>query len=48
MLGGAEGTGGGTNEAGDGGSSVCSAIGDKSPCELSSASSSSSDPGGGR
>ena len=48
MVGGAEGTGGGTDEAGAGGSSVCSAIGDRSPCGLSAAGSSSSDPGGGR
>ena len=48
MVGGAEETGGGTGEAGVGGSPVCSAIGDKSPRGLSSVSSSSSDPGGGR
>ena len=46
--GGAEDTGGGTGEAGAGGSPVCSAIGDRSPRGPSSASSSSSDPGGGR
>ena len=39
---------GGTGEAGVKGSLVCSAIGDRSPHELSSAGSSSSDPGGGR
>ena len=48
MVGGAEGTGGGTDEAGVGGSPVCSAIGDRSPHGLSSAGSSLSDPGGGR
>ena len=48
MVGGAEETGEGTGEAGAGGSLVCSAIGDRSPCGLSSAGSSSSDPGGGR
>ena len=48
MLGGAEGTGGGTDEVGAGGSSVCSIIGDRSPCGLSAAGSSSSDPGWGR
>ena len=48
MVGGAEGTGGGTDEAGAEGSSVCSAIGDRSPCALSIVGSSSSDPGGGR
>ena len=48
MVGGAEGTSGGTNGAGAGGSSVCSAIGDRSPSGLSAADSSSSDPGGGR
>ena len=45
---GAEETGGGIGEAGAEGSLVCSAIGDKSPRGLSSAGSSSSDPGGGR
>ena len=45
---GAEETGGDTGETGDGGSPVCLAIGDKSPRRLSSAGSSSSDPGGGR
>ena len=44
MVGGAEGTGGGTDEAGAGGFSVCSTIGDWSPRGLSSADSSSSDP----
>ena len=48
MVGGAEETGGGTGEAGVGGSPVCSAIGERSPCGLSLAGSSSSDPGGGR
>ena len=48
MDGGAEETRGGTGEAGVGGSPVCSAIGDRSPRGLSSASSSSSDPRGGR
>ena len=48
MVGGAEGTGGGNDEAGAGGSSVCSAIGDRSPCGLLVAGSSSSDPGDGR
>ena len=48
MVGGANGTGGGTDEAGAGGSSVCSAIGDRSPCGLSAVGSSSSDPEGGR
>ena len=48
MVGGAEGTGGGTDEVGAGGSSMCSAIGDRSPCGLSAAGSSSSDLGGGR
>ena len=45
---GAEETGGGTGEAGARGSPVCSAIRDRSPRGLSSADSSSSDPGGGR
>ena len=45
MVGGAEGAGGGTDEAGAGGSPVCSTIGDWSPHGLSSAGSSSSDPG---
>ena len=45
---GAEETGGGTGEAGAGGSLVCSAIGDRSPRGLSSVGSFSSDPGGGR
>ena len=48
MVGGVEGTGGGIDEVGAGGSSVCSAIGDRSPCGLSRASSSSYDPEGGR
>ena len=48
MVGGAEGTGGGTDEAGVRGSLVFSAIGDRSPYGLSAAGSSSSDPGGGR
>ena len=48
MDGGDEETGGGTGEAGAGGSPVCSTIGDRSPRGLSSADSSSSDPGGGR
>ena len=48
MVGGAEGTGGGTDEAGAGGFSVCPAIGDRSPCGLSAVGSSSSDAGGGR
>ena len=48
VAGGAEETGGDTGETGAGGPSVCSAIGDKSPRGLSSAGSSSSDPGGGR
>ena len=48
MVGGAEGTGGGTDEARAGGSSVCSVIGDRSPIGLSAAGSSSSGPGGGR
>ena len=45
---GAEETGGDTGETGAGGSLVCLAIGDKPPRGLSSTSSSSSDPGGGR
>ena len=48
MVGGAEETGGGTDEVGAGGSPVCSAIGDRSPRGLSSAGSSLSDPEGGR
>ena len=55
----AEGTGaviggaGGNDEAGaegdgDGGSSVCSTIGDRSPCGLLAAGSSLAGPGGGR
>ena len=48
MVSRAEGTGGGTDGAGVGGSSVCLAIGDRSPSGLSTAGSSSSDPGGGR
>ena len=48
MVSGAEGTGGGTDEAGGGGFPVCSAIGDWSPRGLSSVGSSSSDHGGGR
>ena len=46
VAGGAEETGGDTGETGVGGSLVCSTIGDKSPRGLSSAGSSSSDPGG--
>ena len=45
---GAEETGGDTGETGAGGSPVCSTIGDKSRRGISSFSSSSSDPGGGR
>ena len=48
MVGGSEGTDGGTDGAGAGGSSVCSAIGDRSPSGLSAAGSSSSGLGGGR
>ena len=48
MVDGAEGTGEGTDEAGAKGSSVCSAIWDRSPCGLLAAGSSSSDPEGGR
>ena len=48
MVGGAEKTGRGTDEAGAGGSPVFSAIGDKSPHGLSSACLSSSNLGGGR
>ena len=48
MVGGAKGTDGGTDEARAGGSSVYSAIGDKSPSELSAAGPSSSHPKGGR
>ena len=48
VAGGAEETEGDTGETGARGSLVCSAIGDKSPRGLSSAGSSSSDPGGGR
>ena len=48
MVGGAEGTGEGTDEVGAGGSSVCSTIGDRSPSGLSAAGSSLSGPGGGR
>ena len=48
MVGGAEGTDGGTEGAGVGGSSVCLAIGDRSPSGLSAVGSSSSCPGGGR
>ena len=44
MVGGAEETDGGTDGAGAGGSSVCTAIGDKSPSGLSAAGSSSSGP----
>ena len=46
MVGGAEEIGGGTDEAGAGGSPVCSDIGDRSPRGLSSAASSSFDTGG--
>ena len=48
MVGGAEETRGDIGETGAGGSPVCSAIGDMSPRGLSSAGSSSSNPGGGR
>ena len=48
VAGGAEETRGDTGETGVGGSLVCSTIGDKSPRGLSSAGSSSSNPGGGR
>ena len=48
MVGGAEGTGGGTDEARVRGYSVCSVIRDRSPCGLSVVDSSSFDPGGGR
>ena len=48
MAGRAEETGGDTGETGAGGSPVCSTIGDKSPQGLSSADSSSYDPGEGR
>ena len=48
VVGGAEGIGGGTDEAGAEGSSMYSAIGDRSPCGLSVAGSSLFDPGGGR
>ena len=50
VVGGAGGTNGagGTDGAGVGGSSVCSAIGDRSPCGLSAVGSSSAGPGGGR
>ena len=48
VVGGARGTYGGTDGVGAGGSSVCSAIGDRSPSGLSAADSSSSGPGGGR
>ena len=48
VVGGVGGTDGGTDGAGAGGSSVCSAIGDRSPSGLSTAGSSSSSPGGGR
>ena len=44
MVGGA----GGTDGVGAGGSSVCSAIGGRSPCGLSAAGSSSVGLGGGR
>ena len=44
VVGGARGTDGGTDGAGAGGSSVCLAIGDKSPSGLSAASSSSAGP----
>ena len=48
MVGGAEGASGGTDEAGAGDSSMCLAIGDRSPCGLLSAGSSSYDSKGGR
>ena len=48
MVGGDEGTNGGTDGAGAGGSSVCLTIGDRSPSGLSAAGSSSSGPEGGR
>ena len=50
VVGGAGGTDkvGGTYGVGARGSSVCSAIGDRSPCGLSAAGSSSVGPGGGR
>ena len=48
MVGGAEWTDGGIDGARAGGSSVCSAIGDRSPSGLSTAYSSSSSPGEGR
>ena len=48
MVGGVEGTNGGTDGAGAGGFSVCSTIGDRSPSGLSAAGYSSSGPGGGR
>ena len=48
MVGGVEGTDGGTYEVEAGGSSVCSSIGDRSPNGLSVVGSSSSGLGGGR
>ena len=48
VAGGVEETGGNTGETRARGSPACSAIGDRSPRGLSSAGSSSSDPGGGR
>ena len=48
MDGGAEGTNGGTDGDRAEGSSVCSAIGDRSSSGRSAADSSSSGPGGGR
>ena len=48
VVDGARGTDGGTDGAGARGSSVCSAIGDRSPSGLSAADSSSARPGGGR
>ena len=48
VVGGAGGIDGGTDGAGAGGSSVCSAIGDRSPSGLSAVGSSSAGPGGGR
>ena len=46
VVGGAGGTGGGTDGAGAAGSSVCSAIGDRSPSRLSASNLSSAGPGG--
>ena len=48
VVGGAGGTNGGTDGTRAEGSSVYSAIGDRSPCGLSAAGSSSAGPGGGR